>query len=117
LNSKEFENFDFIQSLIKIIRVQIKCVNFRDVTALPLIKISSRDLGVRRLQGQESVQGTSIGKKKIKIVGAKKSLGVRVAYPSAASQGRTYDALLMRSRGRNTFAMHMVGQKERQFGI
>jgi hypothetical protein len=41
---------------------------------------------VRRVQGQESVQGTSIGKKKIKIVGAEKSLGLRVTYPSAASK-------------------------------
>jgi hypothetical protein len=31
----KFEIFDLIQSLIKVIRVQMKYLNFRDVTALP----------------------------------------------------------------------------------
>jgi hypothetical protein len=34
LNSREFEDFDRIQSLTNVIRVQMKCLNFRDVTTL-----------------------------------------------------------------------------------
>jgi hypothetical protein len=32
LNSGEFENFDWIQSLTKVIRVPTKCLKFRDIT-------------------------------------------------------------------------------------
>jgi hypothetical protein len=46
-------------------------LNIRGVTALPLIEILSQDLGVRRIYRQELIQGTFIGKEKIKIVGAK----------------------------------------------
>jgi hypothetical protein len=48
----------------------------------PLTEISSQDLRVRRNQGQESVQGTSIENRMIKIARMKESLGPRVAYPS-----------------------------------
>jgi hypothetical protein len=54
------------------------CLNIRDVTALPLTEISSRDLGVRRIQ--EARIGL-IGEKKIKIAGSKESLDLRVACP------------------------------------
>jgi hypothetical protein len=39
LNSKEFVNFDFIRSFIKMIRVQMKCLNFRNVTVQEATKI------------------------------------------------------------------------------
>jgi FlaA1/EpsC-like NDP-sugar epimerase len=63
------------------IRVQMKHLNFGDVTTLPLTEISSRDLGVRRIQEEEPTQGSSIKNSKIQIAGAKGSLGLQVAYP------------------------------------
>jgi hypothetical protein len=46
-------------------------LNIRDVTALPLTEISSRDLEVRRIQ--EARIGL-IGEKMVKIAGSKESL-------------------------------------------
>jgi hypothetical protein len=43
------------------IRVQMKCSTFEMLQPFCLTKISSRDLGVRRIQGLELVHGTSSG--------------------------------------------------------